>query len=190
CSAPCVGKISAEDYGTLIAETKEFLAGKSRQLQEELGQKMQQASDAQDYESAAKFRDRIRALTQVQSRQGVNVAALGDADVIAAHQAAGQTCVQVFFFRGGFNYGNRAYYPRHDKQLSSAEVLNAFIGQFYADKPPPRLVLLSEDVPDRTLLCEALSERAGYRVRVEAPARGDKRAPVDHALANAREALA
>jgi excinuclease ABC subunit C len=189
CSAPCVGKISHEDYAALIDETKGFLTGKSRQLQDELGHKMQAASEAQDYEGAARYRDRIRALTAVQSRQGVNVAAIGDADVIAAHQAAGHTCVQVFFFRGGFNYGNRAYYPRHDKHLDAAEVLGAFVGQFYTDKPPPRLILLSEDVPEQALLETALSDKAGHRVRIETPSRGDKRAPIDHALVNAREAL-
>jgi excinuclease ABC subunit C len=190
CSAPCVGRITAEDYARLVSDAKAFFAGRSRGLQDDLARKMQSASEAQDYETAALFRDRIRALTTIQARQGINVEALGDADVIAAHQAGGATCIQVFFFRGGFNYGNRAYFPRHDKQQDTVEVLNAFVGQFYADRPPPKLVLLSADVPDRELLCEALSEKAGFRVRVEAPERGDKRKPIDHALANAREALA
>jgi excinuclease ABC subunit C len=190
CSAPCVGRITAEDYGKLVSDAKAFFAGKSRGLQDDLARTMQAASEARDYETAALFRDRIRALTTIQSRQGINVEALGDADVIAAHQAGGSTCIQVFFFRGGFNYGNRAYFPKHDKQQDTVEVLNAFVGQFYAERSTPKLVLLSSDVPDRELLGQALSEKAGYRVHVEVPERGDKRRPIDHALANAREALA
>lgn len=190
CSAPCVGRISGEAYAGLVHEAKEFLRGKSHDLQAEFAAKMQAASDALDFEGAAMFRDRIRAITTIQNRQGINVEALGDADVIAAYQTAGYTCVQVFFFRGGFNYGNRAYFPRHDKQLDVAEVLNAFVGQFYADRPPPRLILLSHDVPDRVLLAEALSVRAESRVQVEVPTRGAKRQAVEHALANAREANA
>ena len=190
CSAPCVGRISAEDYGELVREAKEFLRGKSHDLQAEFGKNMQAASDALDFEGAAMFRDRIRAITTIQNRQGINVESLDDADVIAAHQAGGCTCVQVFFFRGGFNYGNRSYFPRHDKQLEVAEVLNAFVGQFYADRPPPKLILLSHDVADRELLAEALSERAGARVQVEVPTRGAKRQVVEHALVNAREANA
>jgi excinuclease ABC subunit C len=190
CSAPCVGRIAAEDYGELVREAKDFLRGKSHDLQAEFGKNMQAASDALDYEGAAMFRDRIRAITTIQNRQGINVESLDDADVIAAYQAAGHTCVQVFFFRGGFNYGNRSYFPRHDKQIEVAEVLNAFVGQFYADRPPPKLILLSHDVADRGLLAEALSERAGARVQVEVPTRGPKRQAVEHALVNAREANA
>ena len=188
CSAPCVGRISAEAYGELVREAKDFLRGKSHDLQAEFAKNMQAASDALDFEGAAMFRDRIRAITTIQNRQGINVESLDDADVIAAHQAGGCTCVQVFFFRGGFNYGNRSYFPRHDKQLEVAEVLNAFVGQFYADRPPPKLILLSHDVADRELLAEALSERAGARVQVEVPTRGPKRQVVEHALLNAREA--
>jgi excinuclease ABC subunit C len=190
CSGPCAGKISGEDYATLVRQSKKFLGGHSHELQAQLAQEMQAASATQDYEGAATFRDRIRALTAVQSRQGTNFEALGDADVIAAHQAGGQTGVQVFFFRGGFNYGNRDYYPRHDKQLDVAEVLNAFVGQFYADRPAPDLVLLSHEVPDRPLLADALSTKANKKVRIEVPTRGVKRQPVEHALANARAALA
>ncbi len=190
CSAPCVGRIPVEDYAGLVREAKDFLRGKSHDLQADFAAKMQTASDALDFEGAAMFRDRIKALTAIQTRQGINVEALDDADIIAAHQAGGCTCVQVFFFRGGFNYGNRSYFPRHDKQLDVAEVLNAFVGQFYADKPPPKLILLSHDIADRALLAEALSARAGGRIQVEVPTRGPKRQVVEHALANAREANA
>jgi len=190
CSAPCVDRISAADYAGLVKEAKQFLAGRSRGIQAQFVEKMQAASDAQDYEAAALFRDRIRALTTIQSRQDINLEAIGDADVIAAHSEGGFTGIQVFFFRGGFNYGNRAYFPKHDKQQDTVEVLNGFVGQFYTERLPPKLVLLSTDIPDRELLGETLSEKAGYRVRLEAPERGDKRKPVEHALANAREALA
>src|SRR5258708_32578674 len=121
------------------------------------------------------YRARIRALSMIQARQGINVEILEDEDVIAAYQAAGCTCVQVFFFRGGFNYGNRSYFPPPDKQIEVAEVLNAFVGQFYAEKTPPKLILISHDVPDRALLAEALTTRAGFRVHVDAPTRGAKR---------------
>jgi excinuclease ABC subunit C len=190
CSAPCVGRISQEDYAKLVAEAEEFLAGRSHEVQTILGQRMQEASAALDYETAALFRDRIRALTQVQARQDINVEGVGDADVIAAHQAGGQNCIQVFFFRSGRNYGNRAYFPRADRQLTSAEVLGAFLGQFYDDKPAPPLILLSEDVPDCALIAEALSQKMDHRVQIVVPERGEKRKPVEHALANAREALA
>jgi excinuclease ABC subunit C len=189
CSGPCTERISQSDYAALVAEAKSFLSGRSHELQATLAQKMQEASAAQQYETAALFRDRIRALSAVQARQGINVEALGDADVIAAHQMAGQTCVQVFFFRGGFNYGTRDYFPRHDKQMDLPDVLNAFLGQFYAERPPPDLILLSEDVPERDLLAEALSTRAERRVRIEVPTRGAKRHPVDMALSNAKASL-
>jgi excinuclease ABC subunit C len=190
CSAPCVGRIGQEDYAKLVAQADEFLAGRSHEVQVELGGRMQDASAALDYETAALYRDRIRALTQVQARQDINVEGVGDADVIAAHQAGGQNCIQVFFFRSGRNYGNRAYFPRADRQLSSAEVLGAFLGQFYDDKPAPPLILLSEDVPDCALIAEALSQKMDHRVQIHVPERGEKRKPVEHALANAREALA
>lgn len=190
CSAPCVGRISSEDYANLLREAKTFLTGRSSELQAKLAREMQAASEAMDYETAALFRDRIRAISAVQARQGINLETLGDADVIAAHQKGGCTAIQVFFFRGGFNYGNRTFFPRHDKNLDIAEVLNAFAGQFYADKVPPKLILLSQDVPDRELLAAALTEKTGVRIRIEVPERGDKRKAVDHALTNAREALA
>ena len=190
CSAPCVGRISPGDYAGLVSEAKDFLAGRSRTIQARFADSMQKASEAQDYETAALFRDRIRALTAIQARQDINLEAIGDADVIAAHHEGGHTCIQVFFFRGGFNYGNRAYFPKHDRQQDLVEVLNAFVGQFYDERHPPRQILLSHDIPDRELLSETLSEKAGLRVRLDVPERGDKRKPVEHAMANAREALA
>ncbi len=190
CSAPCVGRIGKEDYATLIGEAKAFLDGRSRDAQEKIAAKMQAASDAMDFETAAMYRDRIRALTAVQARQDINVDDLGDCDVIALASEGGQTCLQVFFFRGGRNYGNRAYFPRHDKSQDEADIVQAFLGQFYDDKPPPPLLALSHEPPERELIEEALSEKAGRRVRILVPERGTKRKPVEHALANAREALA
>ncbi|HEX6980455.1 MAG TPA: excinuclease ABC subunit UvrC [Alphaproteobacteria bacterium] len=190
CSAPCVGRISVEDYGQLVRQAEEFLSGRSHEVQADLAQRMQSASDTLDFERAALFRDRIRALTQIQARQDINIEGVGDADVIAAHQAGGQTCIQVFFFRNGRNYGNRAYFPRADRNLSTADVLGAFLPQFYDDKPAPPLILLSEDIAERELLADALTQKMNMRVRITVPERGDKRKPVEHALANAREALA
>ena len=189
CSAPCVGRIDAPRYAGLVAEARAFLTGRSRDAQEAFAARMQQASAALDFETAALYRDRIRALTQIQSRQDINLEGVGDADVIAMHHEGGVASIQVFFFRGGRNCGNRPYFPRHDRGLEPGEVLGAFVGQFYDDKPPPELVLLSEDVPERTLLAEALAEKAGHRVEIHVPERGEKRKAVDHALANAREAL-
>jgi excinuclease ABC subunit C len=190
CSAPCVGRISKEDYAGLIAEAKAFLDGRSRDAQDKLALRMQTASDAMDFETAAMYRDRIRALTAVQARQDINVEDLGDCDVIALASEGGQTCLQVFFFRGGRNYGNRAYFPRHDKSQDEADIVQAFLGQFYDDKPPPPLLALSHEPPERELIEEALTAKAGRRVRILVPERGPKRKPVEHALANAREALA
>jgi excinuclease ABC subunit C len=190
CSAPCVGRVTKEDYAKLVDEAEEFLSGRSHDVQTQLAQRMQEASEQLNFETAALFRDRIRALTQIQARQDINVEGVGNADVIAAHQAGGQNCIQVFFFRSGRNYGNRAYFPRADRQLSSAEVLAAFLGQFYDDKPAPPLILLSEDVPDCALIAEALTQKMGSRVHITVPERGEKRKPVEHAMANAREALA
>ncbi len=194
CSAPCVGRIARDDYARLVDEACGFLAGRSRQVQGDLGSRMQKASEALEFESAALYRDRIRALTAIQSKQDINLEGLGDFEVIAAYQAGGATCVQVFFFRGGRNYGNRAYFPRHDRNLGAPEVLGAFIGQFYDDKPAPRLILASDEFPERALLAEALSHKmrlagATARVRIVVPRRGRLRQPVEHALNNAREAL-
>ena len=191
CSGPCVGHISADDYDQLVRQARNFLGGQSREVQESIAADMQRASENLDFEAAARDRDRIRALTQIQAHQDINVEnlKLPEADVIAAWQTAGQTCVQVFFFRGGRNYGNRAYYPRHDKSVDVIEVLTAFIGQFYEDKPPPRVVLLSHLVPEHELLSVALTVRADHKVVVSHPVRGARRKLVQHALDNARDAL-
>ena len=190
CSGPCVGRIDKPGYDRLVAEAKNFLSGRSQDVQQRLATEMQALSDGQQYEAAAMVRDRIRALTQIQGHQDVNIRDLGDADVIAAHQAGGQTCIQVFFFRGGQNWGNRPYYPAHARDLELAEIVAAFLGQFYEDKVPPRLILLSHAPGEEaSLLAEALSSRAGGRVELQVPQRGDKLQLVNQALVNAREAL-
>jgi excinuclease ABC subunit C len=189
CSAPCTGEIGEEGYARLVAEARDFLKGRSRKTQRELVTLMDEASAELDFERAAIYRDRIRALTQIQQHQGINPQTVAEADVFAARTEGGQTCVQVFFFRAGQNWGNRAYFPRHDRELSTEDVLDAFLAQFYEDRPPPRMVLLSHDVPGRALLAEALTIRAGRKVAVGVPRRGEKRELVDHALTNAREAL-
>ena len=190
CSAPCTGEISVEDYGALVDQALRFLTGESDEVKRRLHGLMDQASVKQDYERAASFRDRLTALSHIQSRQGINPHSVREADVFAAHQEAGQTCIQVFFFRTGNNWGNRAYFPRADKSVPVDEVLEAFIAQFYDDKLPPKLVLLSHDIQGRRLLGEALSLRSGHKIVVTSPVRGEKRELVDHALINAREALA
>ena len=190
CSAPCVGRIAPEEYAALVAQASHFLGGRSQEVQRDLAARMQAASDALDFETAAAFRDRIRALTQIQAHQGMNLSGLTDADVIAAHAEGDQVSVQVFFFRAGNNNGNRAYFPRHDRSMSVEEVLGAFIGQFYDNKIPPPLVLLSHAVPDQALLAEALSVAADRKVELSVPARGDRRKMMEHALLNAREAMA
>jgi excinuclease ABC subunit C len=189
CSAPCVGRIDQAGYAKLVDEARNFLAGRSADVQQRFASEMQTLAEAQHYEAAAAVRDRIRALTQIQGHQDINIRELGDADVIAAHQAGGQTCIQVFFFRGGQNWGNRPYYPAHARDLDLADILAAFLGQFYSDKVPPRLVLLSEAPADEELIAKALAERAGRRVELSVPQRGDKRQLVEQALVNAREAL-
>ena len=189
CSAPCTGVIDKQGYAELVAEARDFLRGRSRKTQKELAAHMEEAATALDFERAAIYRDRIRALTQVQQHQGINPQTVTEADVFAAWQEGGQTCVQVFFFRAGQNWGNRAYFPRHDRELDAQEVLDAFLAQFYEDRHPPRMVLLSHDVPGKALLGEALSIIAGRKVAVGVPQRGEKRELVDHALTNAREAL-
>jgi excinuclease ABC subunit C len=188
CTAPCVGLVSAEDYAGQIDEVKGFLAGNSKAVQESFVREMKEASDAMDFERAARFRDRIRALASIQAHQDINSADLGDADVIAAYQDGGQTCIQVFFFRGGRNYGNRPYFPSHDHSVPVEEVLAAFIAQFYEDKAPPPLVLLSHVIPEQELICEALAVRAGRKVELATPQRGDKKRLIEHAADNAREA--
>jgi excinuclease ABC subunit C len=189
CSAPCVGRISDEDYGRLVGQAKAFLAGKSAAVQQELAAEMEHAAEALEFERAAAVRDRIRGLTFVQGTGLMNPASLRDADVIAAWQIGGQTCVQVFFVRGGRNNGNRAFYPTHARTEEPAEVLGAFIAQFYDDKPPPPLLLTNYSLPERALVEEALSLKAGRRVEIAVPQRGEKHAVVVHAETNAREAL-
>jgi len=190
CSAPCVAKIGADAYGRLVREARQFLAGRNSQVQAALARRMQAASDALDFETAALYRDRLAAMAQIQARQGINVAGLAEADILAAHQQAGQTCVQVFFFRAGHNYGNRAHFPSHARDQPAAEVLAAFISQFYDARKPPRTVLLSHPIDNQDLVAEALSVRAGRRVRLHAPRRGPKRELIQRAAENAAEALA
>ncbi|MEX2452093.1 MAG: excinuclease ABC subunit UvrC [Rhodospirillales bacterium] len=189
CSAPCVGRIGKEDYETLVAQARDFLLGKGHRIQREFAAKMQAASEALDYEAAAEYRDRIQALTRVQARQEINPETVEDADVIAAYQAGGQTCVQVFFFRSGRNYGNRAYFPAHARDEDVTAVLEAFIGQFYTNKVPPEHVLLSHRLKEQSLVADALSVHGEKRVSVTVPQRGEKKKLVEHVLNNAREAL-
>ncbi|MGA2126808.1 MAG: excinuclease ABC subunit UvrC [Xanthobacteraceae bacterium] len=189
CSAPCTGEIAVADYAELVQEATAFLSGKSRQVKEELAAEMEKAANVLDFERAAVYRDRLAALSAVQAHQGINPRGVEEADVFAAHQDGGFTCVQVFFFRTGQNWGNRAYFPRADRSLPAEAVLGAFIGQFYDDKPCPRLVLVSHDIDERALIAEALTVKSGYKVEVLVPQRGEKKDLVDHALANAREAL-
>ncbi|MBC8129073.1 MAG: excinuclease ABC subunit UvrC [Rhizobiaceae bacterium] len=189
CAAPCTREISIEGYGALVDEAKGFLSGKSSQIKQGMAQAMQAASDELDFERAAIYRDRLSALSHIQSHQGINPQNTEEADVFAIHQEGGLACIQVFFFRTGQNWGNRAYFPRADSSLGPEEVLGAFLAQFYDDKPAPRLILLPIDVEDRELLSEALSVRAQRKVQIAVPARGEKRDLVDHALSNAKEAL-
>jgi excinuclease ABC subunit C len=190
CSAPCTGEIKLDDYAELVREGRAFLSGKSGSVKELLAGEMEKASTALDFERAAIYRDRLAALSAVQSQQGVNPRSVEEADVFAIHQAGGFNCVQVFFFRTGQNWGNRAYFPKADRVFSAADVLSSFIAQFYDDKPCPRSILVSEDFEEAELLGEALTTKSGYRVEVSAPKRGEKKDLIDHALANAREALA
>jgi excinuclease ABC subunit C len=189
CSAPCVGYVSETEYADLVDEARRFLTGRSHDVQQELAAHMQQASDALEFETAAIYRNRIRALTAIQAHQDINVEGIEEADVIAMHAEGGHSCIQVFFFRAGSNFGNRAYFPSHDKETEDSDVLAAFIGQFYDDKPAPRLILLSQAVPEAELIAEALSTRADRRVELLVPQRGSKRKLVEHATLNAREAL-
>ncbi|MEM9344652.1 MAG: excinuclease ABC subunit UvrC, partial [Pseudomonadota bacterium] len=189
CSGPCGGKISKEDYAKLVAAADDFLKGKSTEAQEALAREMEQASEALEFERAASLRDRIRALTQVQTAQGINPQGVREADVIALHTEGGQACVQVFFIRANQNWGNRDFYPR-TAGAAPSEVLQAFVGQFYDAKDPPPLILLSQDIEDRELLAEALGERLGRKVEISIPQRGEKAELMSSALRNARESLA
>jgi excinuclease ABC subunit C len=189
CSAPCTGEISHEDYAELVAEARDFLSGRSQVVRAELAGEMEKAAERLDFESAAVYRDRITALSHIQSHQGINPRTVDEADLFAAHQEGGRTCLEVFFFRTGQNWGNRAYFPRADKSLGPAEVLGAFLAQFYDDKPAPKTIILSHEIDERALLAAALSQKSGSKVEVIVPRRGEKKGLVEQALANAREAL-
>jgi excinuclease ABC subunit C len=189
CSAPCVGRIEAEDYAKLVSQARAFLTGKVATVQRELSAEMEAAAENLEYERAAALRDRIRGLTHVQGSGIINPASLSDADIVAVWQAAGQSCVQVFFVRGGRNNGNRAHFPVHTKTDEPADILAAFLAQFYDDKPPPPLILANYDMPEADLIADALSLKAGRRVEIAVPQRGEKHAVVEHAATNAREAL-
>ncbi|MFK7903136.1 MAG: excinuclease ABC subunit UvrC [Nitratireductor sp.] len=189
CSAPCTDEISKEDYADLVKGAKDFLTGKTSYLQNELSKQMQEASDAMDFEQAAIYRDRLSALTTVQGHQGINPRGIDEADVFAIEQKGGMSCVQVFFFRTGQNWGNRSYFPRADKGYTPQEILSSFLSQFYEDKPCPKLILLSHPVEEVPLLAEAFSLSAGFKVSINAPIRGEKRDVIKHAMLNARETL-
>jgi len=189
CAGPCTGEIDAPGYQRLVTEARDFLTGKSQAVKAHLAETMQAASDALDFETAARIRDRLAALSAIVSTQDINPQAVEEADVFALHEEAGQFCIEVFFFRNYQNWGNRAYYPRADKSIAVEEILTQFVAQFYDDKPAPRLVLLSHELEEAGLLAEALSLRAGHKIEVTAPKRGEKRDLVDHAATNAREAL-
>src|SRR5450432_2807672 len=189
CSAPCTREIDFAGYSELVREANAFLSGRSRLVQKELATEMDTASTAMDFERAAIYRDRLAALSAITSHQGINPRTVEEADVFALHQAGGYNCVEVFFFRTGQNWGNRAYFPKADRTLGPGEVLGAFLAQFYDDKPCPRLILLSDDIEDRDLLAEALTIKSDHRIEISVPRRGEKRDLIEHALANAREAL-
>ncbi len=190
CSAPCVGKISGEDYRASVRDAAQFLSGKSTGVQEGLARQMAEASEAMEFERAGALRDRIRALTQVQTAQGINPRGVTEADVVALHLEGGQACVQVFFIRANQNWGNRDFYPRVGADVDEAEVLEAFLGQFYDSKEPPRLILLSHAIENTDLMEDALSGKLGRRVEVAVPLRGEKVELVEGAARNARESLA
>jgi len=189
CAAPCTNEIAPDAYDKLVTEAQEFLAGKSDKVKGAMAHNMEQAADELDYERAAFYRDRIGALSQIQAHQGINPHTVKEADVFAAYGEGRQVCIQVFFFRAGQNWGNRAYFPRADKELSEAQVLEAFLTQFYDNKPAPKLILLSHGIENRTLIAEAFSLKADYKINVDVPKRGEKRELIEHARTNAKQAL-
>ncbi|PHQ71818.1 MAG: excinuclease ABC subunit C [Sneathiella sp.] len=189
CAGPCVGLINREDYLDVVDEARAFLSGKSHSLQKKLAGRMQTASDGLDFEQAAILRDRLKAMAHIQSKQTINLPGVDEVDVIAAHQDGGQTCVQVFFVRSGQNFGNRAHYPSHTKDDDPADVLSAFIGQFYDGRPAPRRIWTSHPLDDAALISDALSIAAARVVKIETPKRGPKKELVDHATLNAKGAL-
>ncbi len=190
CSAPCVGRIDTADYNALVRQAHAFLRGRTHAVQADLAGQMQEASEALEFERAAALRDRIKALTLIQSHQDINPEGIGDTDVIALAQEGGQSCMQVFFFRDGRNHGNRAYFPSHDRSADPGDIMSAFIGQFYDGRQAPKQILVSTDAAEADLLAEALAVNAGHRVVIRRPRRGRLCKPVEHALLNARSALA
>ena len=190
CSAPCTGEISWEDHEILVQEAEAFLGGRSQLVKAELAEAMEQASERLDFEQAARYRDRISAMSFVTAQQGINPEGIEEADVFGLAQEGGQFAIQVFFFRSGQNWGNRAYFPRADKTLEPGEVLGSFLAQFYDDKPAPHLILLSHEAAECGLIAEALTQRTGRKVEIAVPQRGEKRRLTEHAAINAREALA
>ena len=189
CAAPCVDIMGREEYLGLVEQARAFLTGKSKAIQKQMASQMQKASDALEFEEAATLRDRIHAMTSIQAHQDIHAAQVVEADIIGLYQAGGQTCIQVFFLRAGCNYGNRAYYPSHPSDADSGQILEAFIGQFYANKVPPKLLLLSQTVPEKGVLTQALTNRAERKVRVEVPSRGEKKNMIGLAMENAKKAL-
>src|ERR1700760_562108 len=189
CSAPCTREIDFAGYAELVREANAFLSGKSQAVRDELSGEMEKASTELDFERAAIYRDRLAALSATQSTQGINPRSTEEADVFAIHQDGGFSCIEVFFFRTGQNWGNPAYFPKADRTLGPGEVLGAFLAQFYDDKPCPSLILLSHEIPECELLAEALIVKSGRKVEISVPQRGEKKELVAHALVNAREAL-
>jgi excinuclease ABC subunit C len=189
CSGPCTGEIDFPGYTELVREANDFLSGRSHLVKQELAGEMEKASAELEFETAALYRDRLAALSAIQSQQGINPRTVEEADVFAIHQEGGYSCVEVFFFRTGQNWGNRAYFPRAEKSFTSEEVLASFLAQFYDDKPPPKLILLSHQIEECELLANALSIKAGFKVEISVPRRGEKKELIAHALTNAREAL-
>lgn len=189
CAGPCTSEVDFSGYTELVREATDFLSGRSHAVKQLLAAEMEKASGELEFETAAVYRDRLAALSAIQSQQGINPRTVEEADVFAIHQEGGYSCVEVFFFRTGQNWGNRAYFPRAERSFTSEEVLGAFVAQFYDDKPPPKLILLSHVIEEPELLAEALTVKAGHKVEVSTPKRGEKKELVTHALTNAREAL-
>ena len=189
CSGPCTREIDFPGYSELVREANDFLSGRSHLVKQQLAGEMEKASTELEFETAALYRDRLAALSAIQSQQGINPRTVEEADVFAIHQEGGYSCVEVFFFRTGQNWGNRAYFPRAEKSFTPEEVLASFLAQFYDDKPPPKLILLSHEIEECQLLADALSVKAGHKVEVSVPKRGEKKELIAHALTNAREAL-
>ena len=189
CAAPCVDRISKSEYDGLVDICRDFLTGRSQKILKQLEADMMDASEKMEFEQAAMYRDRIRALSQIRSHQDINLEGVEEADVIALHQEGGQSCVQVFFFRSGSNYGNRSYFPRHEQAAEIPEILSAFVGQFYADKPAPKQIFLSHEIEGQELVANALAINNDRKIELLVPKRGGKRNLVEHALTNAKDAL-